>query len=135
MAAEHENMSNSGGHDTSGTKQIETWRESLQAHRTEVDSDPRANPIELLALEMLSAMSDGELDMKRLDGLVQHLTMEAFVERAQRLEAYLGEVDPEANKTAIAEILRNASPDAMMAVSFRSSSSGDGWSERISAWS
>ena len=107
MAAEHENMSNSGGHDTSGTKQIETWRESLQAHRTEVDSDPRANPIELLALEMLSAISDGELDMKRLDGLVQHLTMEAFAERAQRLEAYLGEVDPAANKAAIAEILRN----------------------------
>ncbi|WGF89362.1 phosphoenolpyruvate carboxylase [Marinivivus vitaminiproducens] len=73
----------------------------LAERRAEVDTDPFANPILLLSLEVKRRLESGAWSYSAVEQLVQRLTVDAFDGRSQRLGAYLGECDPEANEARI----------------------------------
>jgi phosphoenolpyruvate carboxylase len=68
--------------------------------------DPFSNPIKLLAIEVLRRMDEGTIGEAELGQLVQRLTSEAFVGRAERLGRNLGEGDPEVNRATLRRLLR-----------------------------
>ncbi|MCX8101528.1 MAG: phosphoenolpyruvate carboxylase [Geminicoccaceae bacterium] len=78
----------------------------LSEARAAAERDPLANPIQRTACELAERLVGGPLDEPTLDRLVRRLTLEAFLGRAERLRAYLGEIDPEANAARIRELLR-----------------------------
>lgn len=78
----------------------------LSEARAASERDPLANPIQRTACELAQRLVGGPLDEATLDRLVRRLTLEAFLGRAERLRAYLGEIDPEANAARIRELLR-----------------------------
>ena len=80
--------------------------------RTQAAADPFSNPVLLFALDLSMRIDRGELDLKSLEALVQHLTMEAFEDRAARMARYLGEVDPSANEHAIEALIEARARDA-----------------------
>lgn len=75
--------------------------------------DPFANPIKLLAAEVLRRLDDGALQEADLARLVRRLIARAFLGRAERLGRYIGEGDPESNRRRLATLLRRlARPEA-----------------------
>ncbi|WP_051329174.1 phosphoenolpyruvate carboxylase [Geminicoccus roseus] len=86
---------------------LRTAHDSLAGHRTRVDTDPFTSPIRLMALDLKRAMDRGEIDMPTLDAMIGRLSSEAFVGRAERLSAYLGEVGLEANSATVERLIRD----------------------------
>lgn len=78
----------------------------LAALRQRTDRDPFVNPIRLLALGILDRLRSGEIGEAMLERLIQRLTVAAFATRAERLRAYLGEIDIERNAASLAELIR-----------------------------
>jgi phosphoenolpyruvate carboxylase len=74
---------------------------------------PTANPLLRLSLEVSSRLEHGALDETALGDLVQHLTVQGFAIRAEKLSRYSGQADPEANEATIRDIVRRRlrSPD------------------------
>lgn len=73
--------------------------------------DPFSNPILLLALRIMELLDRGELSLSALEQLIQHLTRESFVRRAERLGRYLGEVDPDTNIAKLRALIRGLAHD------------------------
>ncbi|WP_343718118.1 hypothetical protein, partial [Inquilinus sp.] len=73
----------------------------LKRYEKSQREDPFANPIQHLALEISRRLADGKLDIRDVEGLIGHLTIEGFSHRAARLGRYLGETAPEANDAAL----------------------------------
>ena len=84
---------------------------SLGELRQHLGSDPFANPIKLLSIELLGRLKRGEIDDARLEALMQRLTLEAFTTRAQRLRAYLGELDQDLNAARLAHLVEGLAGD------------------------
>ena len=84
----------------------------LAALRQRVDRDPFVNPVRLLALRILERMRTDDIDEVLLDRLIQRLTADAFATRADRLRAYLGEIDIERNAATVADLVRRQAVDA-----------------------
>ncbi len=78
---------------------------TLNAHRERVDVNPHANPVKLLAYNILQEMLDGTLDDAATEALVRRLSARAFVQRAERMRTYLGGTDVEANRGRVVEAL------------------------------
>jgi phosphoenolpyruvate carboxylase len=79
---------------------------ALAEARAAAERDPLANPIQSLACGLAERLVHGRLDDAALDRLLRRLTLDAFVSRAERLRAYLGEVDPQANRARIEALVR-----------------------------
>ncbi|NNG05254.1 MAG: phosphoenolpyruvate carboxylase [Inquilinus sp.] len=65
------------------------------------DENPFSNPILLLALDLSRRLEQGHLSLGALEQLVQHLTVEGYLDRARRFGRYLGETGPEANEARL----------------------------------
>ncbi len=77
-------------------------------------SDPTANPVLRLALEIGERLASGAIGWGMLERLVQHLTVAGFKDRAAQLGAYLGDTDiahNEARLTALFTAMANGSFD------------------------
>jgi len=74
----------------------------LEAERAD---DPFTNPVQRLALDISRRMESGELALADVGSLVQRLSVEGFLGRAERLGRLLGEADPDANAAAIRRIV------------------------------
>lgn len=109
-----------GGADT-GSEAVDRLVGELAADlatlRQRTDRDPFVNPIRLLALGILDRLRSGEIGEAMLERLIQRLTVAAFATRAERLRAYLGEIDIERNAAALAELIRRQAkgPDGELA--------------------
>ncbi len=77
----------------------------LNRARAQAAVDPFSNPILLFALELTLRIDRGEIRLAELERLAQQLTVESFVDRAERLSGYLGRDTMGANQTAIRELL------------------------------
>ncbi len=86
-------------------------QQALEAVRGRLDHDPYANPIALLSLDMLQLLSHGGLDDRATEALIQRLTREAFVARAETARRYLGELDPARNEASIRAQLAGLAQD------------------------
>ncbi|OYX35310.1 MAG: hypothetical protein B7Y99_04150 [Caulobacterales bacterium 32-69-10] len=73
----------------------------LAAHRLAAETDPLANPILAFARILAARMGAGVVPLEDVEAVVQGLTAEGFVARAERFGGYLGEADPEANRAAL----------------------------------
>jgi len=77
---------------------LEGWlREEMAELRALRARDPFANPVLLLAVQLEQRWAAGDCDERDVDAVIARLTVEAGLERAERLRAYLGEGDPAAN--------------------------------------
>lgn len=72
----------------------EELRGQLKRLRLFSEEDPFANPILLLALHLARALDREEISYSALEQLVQFVTLEAFVSRAERLHHYVAPTDP-----------------------------------------
>ena len=98
---------------------IDNLLSTLRTYRTRVEDDPEANPIKHLSIELLREIEDAKLDHDAIDRLVQRLTLSAFNQRADRLRAYLGELDPIKNEEKLSNIIRSlANGDDGQQISF-----------------
>ncbi|MBX6321375.1 MAG: phosphoenolpyruvate carboxylase [Rhodospirillaceae bacterium] len=79
---------------------------ALQSLQQASAQDPFANPIGLLAMEVLRRLDAGALSEADLERLIRRLTVRAFLGRAERLGRYLGDGDPEGNRRRLAALLR-----------------------------
>ncbi|MDW8342662.1 MAG: phosphoenolpyruvate carboxylase [Geminicoccaceae bacterium] len=86
--------------------ELELLAAILAEARAAAERDPLANPIQRTAIELARRLRDGSLERSALERLLRRLTREAFLARARRLRAYLGEIDPEANAARIRALLR-----------------------------
>jgi phosphoenolpyruvate carboxylase len=77
----------------------------LETHRERIESDPAANPIKLLAGDILGEILDRDVDREDLTRLVRRLTAQAFAARARRIDDYLGETDPAKNRSRLEELI------------------------------
>ncbi|MBW8725608.1 MAG: phosphoenolpyruvate carboxylase [Inquilinus limosus] len=84
----------------------------LKRYEKSQREDPFANPIQHLALELSRRLADGKLDIRDVEGLIGHLTIEGFSHRAARLGRYLGETAPEANDAALRALFQGLTRDA-----------------------
>ncbi len=84
----------------------------LKRYEKSQREDPFANPIQHLALELSRRLADGKLDIRDIEGLIGHLTIEGFSHRAARLGRYLGETGPEANDAALRALFQGLTRDA-----------------------
>ena len=75
------------------------------------DENPFSNPILLLALDLSRRLNKGQLTFGALEELVQHLTVEGYVDRARRFGRYLGETGPEANEDALRTVFAALTQD------------------------
>lgn len=80
-------------------------------------SDPTANPVMLLALEIDRRLSSGALDLGGVEQLIQYLSAEGVLARAERLGRYLGPADPAANAARMEALIEGlaAGPDGTAA--------------------
>ncbi len=81
------------------------FEQALAELRRLSEPDPFSNPIQLLAIRIMSRLDSGELSLSALEQLIQHLTTESFRRRAERLGRYLGEGDPGANIARLKQLL------------------------------
>ncbi|MED5464518.1 MAG: phosphoenolpyruvate carboxylase [Myxococcota bacterium] len=79
--------------------------EQLNALRQDVQSNPLANPIELLGLEISNRLGQGKLDTPAIKELVQKLLARTFFKRAERLNRYIGQTNIAANQSSMQSIL------------------------------
>ncbi len=78
----------------------------LEEFRRRGAEDPFLNPVDLLGLHLLAELRAGRLDMDRIERLIGGLAADAFLQRAERLRAYLGELDTERNREGLRRLLR-----------------------------
>jgi phosphoenolpyruvate carboxylase len=71
------------------------------------DQDPFGNPVLLVALAISRRMDAGGLDDTAIAGLIRHLRDAAFVDRAQRIAAYVGGVDMLANQAVLLSVAQH----------------------------
>ncbi|WP_051340604.1 phosphoenolpyruvate carboxylase [Azospirillum halopraeferens] len=84
----------------------------LERFVRENEEDPFTNPVLHLALEINRRLAAGTLDFGRLEHLVQYLSVEGLIDRADRFAAKLGETDPEVNAARLRALVRGlARPD------------------------
>jgi len=76
-------------------------RTLLGGYRAGSDTDPFGNPILRMALELTRLTDRNELSSAALEDLVHHMTIEAFVRRAERLRDYVGEIGMAANEARL----------------------------------
>lgn len=76
-------------------------QDMLTAVRHRIGDDPYANPIALLAHEVVQQLGGETLDDARVRQLIQRLTAEAFLARAATACSYLGDLDVERNVATI----------------------------------
>jgi phosphoenolpyruvate carboxylase len=81
--------------------------EELDAIRAKAEGDPFTNPIQMMVLDISSRLHKGTLSFSALEALIQRLTLSSFVARAERLRAYLGECDREANRAGLRRLIRD----------------------------
>ncbi len=95
-------------------------RHRISARRAETERDPFGNPIQLLALDLSRRLDAGALSLAGIEQLVQRLTAESFLRRAERLKRYLGESDRSANRATIRRLLEGLAhgPDSQRPVPF-----------------
>jgi phosphoenolpyruvate carboxylase len=79
----------------------------LSRVRAQAAADPLSNPILLFALDLTLRIDRGEIDLDGLESIVQQLTAEAFADRADRLENYLGETAIEPNERALEDLIEH----------------------------
>jgi phosphoenolpyruvate carboxylase len=65
------------------------------------DEDPFGNPVLLVALAISRRMDQGELDVDAIEALIRHLRDAAFVARAERLAAYVDDIDQPRNDATL----------------------------------
>src|ERR1019366_9901993 len=76
----------------------------FETYRIIADEHPTSHPLLRLALEISQRLESGVLDHDSLSELVQHLTVNGFATRAEKLSSYSGETDPDRNAAIIREI-------------------------------
>ncbi|HWK44634.1 MAG TPA: phosphoenolpyruvate carboxylase [Stellaceae bacterium] len=82
-------------------------RERLAALTGMAPADPMSNPIQIAAIELSRMVDRGEVTIDAIDGLVQHLAVRSFADRADRLRHYLADTDIAANEAALIALLRS----------------------------
>lgn len=78
----------------------------LDRIRRDAEGDPFTNPIQQLVLYISNRVTSGRLSLSAIELLIQRLTFNAFVARAERLGRYLGERDVNANAERIRALIR-----------------------------
>jgi phosphoenolpyruvate carboxylase len=77
----------------------------FETYRAISDQHPASNPLMRLALEIGNRLESGALDYDAIERLVQHLTVEGFRARAERLSRYIGETDPDRNARTVRDVI------------------------------
>ncbi|HEX5794337.1 MAG TPA: phosphoenolpyruvate carboxylase, partial [Geminicoccaceae bacterium] len=86
-------------------------RDEVAARRAETELNPFGNPIRLLALDLGRRLDAGGLSLAAIEQLIQRLTAESFLRRADRLGRYLGESDEAANRDTIRGLIQDLARD------------------------
>ena len=81
-------------------------KENLRHFRLLTRENPFANPILLLAVNLSRRLERGELSFSALEQLTQFLDGLSFVARAERLNHYVGEVDPLENLASLEAFIK-----------------------------
>jgi len=79
--------------------------DALARYSAQTELDPFANPVLLLALDVSRRLHARKLDPGTLEQLIQYLSAEGFLARADRLGRYLGEADPDANEARLETLI------------------------------
>ena len=87
-------------------------RDEVAARRAETELNPFGNPIRLLALDLGRRLDAGGLSLAAIEQLIQRLTAESFLRRADRLRRYLGESDEAVNRETIRRLIQDLARDA-----------------------
>ena len=90
-------------------------RDEVAARRAETELNPFGNPIRLLALDLGRRLDAGGLSLAAIEQLIQRLTAESFLRRADRLGRYLGESDEAANRDTVRRLIHGLARDARCA--------------------
>lgn len=85
--------------------------ERLHAYRRSARANPLENPVQRLAHEIVRRMEEGLIDLDIVEGLVQHLTLNAFQHRANWLGAYVGPCDPADNRDRLTAVIERLARD------------------------
>jgi phosphoenolpyruvate carboxylase len=85
--------------------------ERLAANRDHARDDPFTNPFLLFALRLKRDLLDGNIDLNHIEAALEHLTMQAFAGRADRLAAYLGDCDRTRNEAALTSLFERIAED------------------------
>jgi phosphoenolpyruvate carboxylase len=86
-------------------------RRHLEASRQRAEGDVFANPIRSLATALAKELDTRPTAEADIDTLIRRLTAHAFVARAERLRAYLGEVDPAENEARLRRLIARLGHD------------------------
>ena len=78
----------------------------LDRIRRDAEGDPFTNPIQQLVLHISKRISSGRLSYSAVESLIQRLTFSAYVARAERLRAYLGDCEVASNAERIRALIR-----------------------------
>ena len=71
------------------------------------DEDPFGNPVLSVALAITRQLDAGEMDEATVTALVRELRDAAFADRAKRIAAYVGGVDPSRNDQVLASLAQH----------------------------
>lgn len=91
---------------------VETLRRRLRVLAQGRTEDPNRNPIQLLALDISRRLERGEIGHGALEAVIQHLTLEGYLARADRFGRMLGETSPEANAAGLKRLFAQAARGA-----------------------
>jgi phosphoenolpyruvate carboxylase len=80
-------------------------RALMDDYRAGAEADPFGNPILRMALELTRLVDRNELSSDSLGELIEHMTLQGFVKRAQRVRAYVGETGIAANRVRLRELI------------------------------
>ncbi len=75
------------------------------------DSNPLRNPVLRLSLDLIDELAAGSLAEEEIDGLIRLLAHNGFLNRAERLGHYAGELNPDANDATLDAIFRRLAFD------------------------
>jgi len=77
----------------------------LDRIRAGAEEDPFSNSIMMLALDISRRLEKGTLSYSAIESLIQRLTANTFVLRAERMGDYLGELDPDKNDKLLRKVV------------------------------
>ncbi|HSK39474.1 MAG TPA: phosphoenolpyruvate carboxylase, partial [Arenibaculum sp.] len=80
--------------------------DALDRFTGEAGDDPFSNPVLRLALDISRRLEDGSLGYGTLEQLIQYLTADGFLSRAERLSRYIGDCDLAANAERLRSRIR-----------------------------